>query len=44
MVYTIIFLIANTVVNIYTAVQYFGMEQGAYGAGVIVMAIIYLRE
>jgi hypothetical protein len=42
--YTLIFLVENTVANIYNAVQYFGIGQGAFGAGVIVVAIIYLRE
>jgi hypothetical protein len=42
--YTIIFLIENTAVNIYYAVQYIEMEEGAFAATTIVLAIIYLRE
>jgi hypothetical protein len=42
--YSIIFIIANTVLNIFYAVQYIDMGQGGLGAGSIVGAIIYLRE
>jgi hypothetical protein len=44
MVYTIVYMVVNTVLNIYYAVQYFEMAEGAFGAGAIVGAIIYLRE
>jgi hypothetical protein len=44
LVFTLVFLIENTVMNIYYAVQYFEMGQEAVGAGVIGGTIIYLRE
>jgi hypothetical protein len=44
LVYTVVFIIVNTVLNIYNAVQYFEIGNGAFGAGMIVGAIIYLRE
>lgn len=40
--YTIVFIVENTVVNIYYAVQYFELAEGAFGAGMIVGAVIYL--
>jgi hypothetical protein len=42
--YTIVFIIENTVLNIYYAVQYIEMGNGGYAASTIVLAIIYLRE
>jgi hypothetical protein len=42
--YTIIFVIENTAVNIYYAVQYIEMGDGSFAAVTIVLAIIYLRE
>jgi hypothetical protein len=42
MVYVIVFLVANTVLYIFYAAQYFGMEDSTNGAGNIVAAVIYL--
>jgi hypothetical protein len=42
--YTIIFIIENTAVNIYYAVQYIEIGEGAFAASAIILAIIYLRE
>jgi hypothetical protein len=42
--YTLVYIVENTVVNIYYAVQYFEMAEGAFGAAMIVGAIIFLRE
>ena len=42
MVYTIVFLIANTVLYIVYAAQFFAINDTANGAGNIVAALIYL--
>lgn len=42
MVYSLVFIVENTVVNIYYAVQYIGMSEGVIAAGVIIGAIVHL--
>jgi hypothetical protein len=41
MVYTIVFLIGITIIFIYQAVEYFLINEEAYGAASIVAAVIY---
>jgi hypothetical protein len=42
MVYVIVFLVANTILSIVQAAQYFAMKDSANGAGNIIGAVIYL--
>jgi hypothetical protein len=44
MVYTLVFVVENTAVNIFYAVQFIAMGDGPFSAGVITGAIIHLRE
>jgi hypothetical protein len=44
MVYTVVFLIANTIVYIVSATQYFALGDTANGTGNIIGAVIYIRK
>lgn len=44
LVFTVVYLIANTVLYIVNAAQYFDAGYGSLGAGYIVGAIIYIRK